>query len=209
MQIAILYALIFVSFNDKLVLEVMKMTIRPYNENDKEDVRFVCLNSEGPCKLSKRGRNFALAVYCDYYIDNEPENCFVAVDENDKAIGYVICAEDFDNFKEVYINEYYPKIGKWEYRRRRSALRAIASQEKYKADYPAHLHIDILPEYQHMGSGRKLMDALCDNLHKKEIKGVMFTVWHKNYNAIKFYEKYGFELIETKETSLVYGLKLK
>ena len=187
----------------------MKMIIRPYEEKDKENVRFICLNSEGPCKSSKRGINFALAVYCDYYTENEPENCFVAADENDRAIGYVISAEDFDRFKDIYISDYYTRIAKWEYRRRKSALRAIASQEIYKEEYPAHLHIDILPGYQHQGLGRRLMDALCDNLRQKGVKGVMFTVWHKNYNAIKFYEKYGFKLIETKETTLVYGLKLK
>ena len=185
------------------------MTIRPYKEKDKENVRFVCLNSEGPCRSSKRGINFSLAVYCDYYTEKEPENCFVATDENDRAIGYVISAQNFDRFKEIYIREYCTRMKKWEYRRRKTALRAIESQEKYKKEYPAHLHIDILPEYQHMGIGRKLMDSLCDNLRKKGVSGVMFTVWHKNYNAIKFYEKYGFELIETKETTLVYGLKLK
>ena len=184
------------------------MTVRPYNKTDKDDVRFVCLNSEGPCKSSKRGINFALAVYCDYYIEKEPQNCFVAADKNGKAIGYVICAEDFDTFQKRFIEEYYPKIKSWEYKRRKSALRAIESQEKYKEEYPAHLHIDILPEYQHMGLGTKLMKDLCDHLRQNGIKGVMFTVWHKNYNAIKFYEKYGFELIETKETTLVYGLKL-
>lgn len=185
------------------------MKIRQYLEKDKENVRFVCLNSDGPCKSSKRGINFALAVYCDYYIENEPENCFVATDENDNAIGYIISAQSFDGFKEIYMNSYYTRIAKWEYKRRKSALRAIASQEKYKAEYPAHFHIDILPGYQHMGLGRKLMDALCDNLRKKNVEGIMFTVWHKNHNAIRFYEKYGFKLIETKETTLVYGLKLK
>lgn len=185
------------------------MKIRPYNAKDKENVRFVCLNSDGPCKSSKRAKNFILSVYCDYYIEHEPENCFVAADDNDRAIGYVISTQNFDKFKEIYISTYYPKIKKWEYRRRKSALRAIASQGKYKEDYPAHLHIDILPDYQHKGLGRNLMDALCDNLRQKDVEGVMFTVWHKNYNAIKFYEKYGFELIETKETTLVYGLKLK
>ena len=184
------------------------MTIRPYKEKDKENVRFVCLNAEGPCKSTKRGINFALAVYCDCYIENEPENCFVATDENDRAIGYIISTESFDKFKERYMSEYYPRIAKWEYRKRKSGLRAIALQEKYKEEYPAHLHIDILPGYQHQGLGRKLMDALCDSLRKKGVRGVMFTVWHKNYNAIKFYEKYGFELIETLETKLVYGLKL-
>ena len=89
-----------------------------------------------------------------------------------------------------------------------TGARGKSGSNDANAEYIAHLHIDILPEYQHMGLGTKLMDALCDNLRQKKVKGVMFTVWHKNYNAIKFYEKYGFKLIETKETTLVYGLKL-
>ena len=199
-------------FNDKLSVTILgsdKMTIRPYQSKDKENVRFVHLNSEGPYKSSKRGINFGLAVYCDYYIEKEPENCFVAVDENDRAIGYIISTENFDKFYPVFVDEYYTRIKKWEFRRRKSALRSVIPHEKYKEEYPAHLHIDILPEYQHMGLGTKLMNALCDHLRQKGIKGVMFTVWHKNHNAIKFYEKYGFKLIETKETTLVYGLKLR
>lgn len=187
----------------------MKMTIRPYEEKDKEDVRFVCLNSEGPCKLSKRGRNFALAVYCDYYIENEPENCFVAVDKNDKAIGYVICAEDFDNFKKHFVEEYYPKIQKWEFKRRKSALRSIIPHEKYKEEYPAHLHIDVLPEYQRMGLGHKMTDSLLKHLKKKSIKGVMLTTWIRNEKGRGFYDKYGFALLNEMKNCAVYGLKLK
>lgn len=184
------------------------MTVRPYRQSDKENVRYVHLNSDGPCKSTKRGINFGLAVYCDYYIEKEPDNCFVAVDENDRAIGYVICAENFDVFHKRFLNEYYTKIQKWEFKRRKSALKSIESQEKYKAEYPAHLHIDILPEYQRMGLGHQLMDALCNNLREKGVKGVVLTVWHKNEKGRRFYEKYGFDLIETKETSVVYGLKL-
>ncbi len=184
------------------------MYIRQFADKDKEAVRYVCLNSDGPCKSSARGINFALAVYCDYYIENEPQNCFVAVDANDKAVGYVICSESFDRFYPVFLNEYRTRIKPWEFKRRKSALKSVESHEKYKAEYPAHLHIDLLPEYQHKGLGTKLMNTLCDHLKEKGVKGVMLTVWHKNYNAIKFYEKYGFKLLETKKTTLVYGLKL-
>ncbi len=185
------------------------MNIRSYKEKDKENVRFVCLNSEGPCKSSKRGINFALAVYCDYYIENEPENCFVAADENDRAIGYVICAEDFDKFKETYINKYYPRIKRWEYRRRKSALRSIIPHEKYKEEYPAHLHIDVLPEYQRMGLGHKMTDALLEHLKKKGIKGIMLTTWIRNEKGRGFYDKYGFRLLNEMKNCAVYGLKLK
>ncbi len=184
------------------------MTVRPYEAKDCENVRYVCLNSDGPCKLSERGKNFILNTYCNYFIEKEPENCFVAVDENDKAIGYVLCTENFDKFHASYVDEYVSRLKKFEFSHRKSAFRSIESQEKYKIDYPAHLHIDILPDYQHMGIGRKLMDTLCLHLKEKCIKGVVLTVWKGNKNACAFYEKYGFTLIETKKTSLVYGLNL-
>ncbi len=185
------------------------MEIRPYKAKDKENVHFVCLNSDGPCKSSERGINFALAVYCDYYIENEPENCFVAADENDKAIGYIISTENFDKFKEIYISDYYTRIKKWEYRRRKSALRSIIPHEKYKEDYPAHLHIDILPEYQRMGLGHKLTDALLEQLKSKDVKGIMLTTWIKNEKGRGFYDKYGFTLLEEMKNCAVYGLRLK
>ncbi len=185
------------------------MKIRPYNAKDKENVRFVCLNSEGPCKSSKRARNFTLSVYCDYYIENEPENCFVAADENDKTIGYVICTENFDVFKERFVKLYYPKIKNWEFRRRKSALRSIIPHEKYKKDYPAHLHIDVLPEYQRMGLGHKMTDVLLEHLKEKGVKGIMLTTWIKNEKGRGFYDKYGFILLEEMKNCAVYGLKLK
>ena len=47
------------------------MNIRPYESKDKEDVRFICLNSEGPCKLSERDKNYILTTYCDYFIEKK------------------------------------------------------------------------------------------------------------------------------------------
>lgn len=184
------------------------MTVRPYEEKDKENVRFVCLNSDGPCKLSKRGKNFILTTYCDYYIEKEGDNCFVAADENDKAIGYVICTQDYDEFEKCFLSEYLPRLKKREFKRRRSALRSIVPQSEHKAEYPAHLHIDVLPEYQRMGLGRKMTEALVAHLKEKGVKGVMLTVWIGNEKGRGFYEKYGFSLLEERKNVAVYGLKL-
>ena len=184
------------------------MYIRPYEKRDKESVQYVCLNSEGPFKGNKRAMNFTLTVYCDYYLEKEPENCFVAVDENDKVIGYIICTENFDVFRKRFNDEFCPRIKKWEFRRRKSALRSIIPYEKYKEEYPAHLHIDILPEYQRMGLGHKLTDALISHLKEKKIKGIMLSVSPLNPKGIGFYEKYGFTLLEKNPDSIVYGMKL-
>ena len=184
------------------------MNIRPYESRDRDDVHFVCLNSEGPCKNSKRYINFALAVYCDYYIEKEPENCFVATDEDDKVIGYIICAENFDDFYNYFQKEYCSRISKWEFRRKKSAFRSIVSHRKYKDKYPAHIHIDILPDFQRMGLGRALTDVLLEHLRRKGIKGLMLTTWIKNTKGRRFYDKYGFVLLEETKNCAVYAMTL-
>lgn len=185
------------------------MNIRPYEEKDKENVRFVCLNSDGPCRMGKRQQNFLLTTYCDYFIEKEGDNCFVAVDENDRAIGYVLCAEDYDNFKKVFRQEYLPRFRKYELLFKKAAIISTLIQSKYKKDYPAHMHIDILPEYQRMGLGHKLMDALCENLKTKGVKGVCLTVWSGNKKGRNFYKKYGFTLLKTISTTAVYALNFQ
>ena len=80
--------------------------------------------------------------------------------------------------------------------------------EKFKDEYPAHLHIDLLPDYHRKGLGTLLMDALCTHLKAKGVKGIMLTLWCKNTNACRFYEKYGFNILDNSGTEHAYGLKL-
>ena len=183
------------------------MNIRRYEEKDKENVRFVCLNSNGPCKMNEKKQHFTLTTYCDYFIEQEPDNCFVAVDENDRAVGYILCAENYDNYKNVFRKEYLTRFRKYEFINKATAVISTLIQSAHKKEYPAHMHIDILPEYQRMGLGHKLMDALCANLKEKEIKGVCLTTWSKNKKGCNFYKKYGFTLLETKAGTAVFALR--
>lgn len=66
-------------------------------------------------------------------------------------------------------------------------------QPDFLKEYPAHLHIDILPEYQRQGLGRKLMEALWAKLKDDGIPGVHLIMWSKNYEAKKFYLRIGFK----------------
>ena len=182
------------------------INIRKYEKTDAQNVRFVCLNSEGTPHTGNVGE-FILHTFCDYYIENEPENCFVLSDDG-KAVGYIICTENYDIYKEIFDREYLhlnkdlgDELYGW-------AKESTILQEKYKAEYPAHLHIDILPEYQRKGWGGKLLDALSEHLKSKEIKGVMLTAGSDNVNAGSFYRKYGFEVIEILGTDVAFGKKL-
>lgn len=184
------------------------MTIRPYQEKDKENVRFVCLNSEGPSSFDEEMSFFILNTYCDYFIEQEGDNCFVAADENDRAIGYIFCAENYDAYKARFMAEYLPRFDPSLTRRIENAAHSADMQAKYKDTYPAHLHIDVLPEYQRMGLGHKLVDTLCAHLRSKGVKGVMLTTAPDNKVGRGFYDKYGFTLLEVTDGDAAYGLKL-
>ena len=183
------------------------MKIRPYKEADRDFVRYVCINCDGPHNMSEDTVHFILSTYCDYYIEKEGHNCFVATDENDNAIGYILCAENFHNFYEALKNEYIPRIPEENTTERYYAGHSAVLQEKYQDTYPAHLHIDLLPEYQRMGIGRRLIDTLCEHLRNKKIPGVMLSVSKENTGGIKFYENYGFTHLESSSEGEAYGIR--
>jgi GNAT superfamily N-acetyltransferase len=58
--------------------------------------------------------------------------------------------------------------------------------------WPAHLHIDILPEFQRKGYGRQLIDMFCDSARKQGAKGVHLGMAAANDEAGKFYARLGF-----------------
>ena len=184
------------------------MPIRPYEPKDFNAVRFVCLNSEGPCDLDAAGRFFILTTYCDYFIEKEPQNCFVAVNGSDEAVGYIFCAENYDRFLPVFLSEYVTRFSPADTRRRLGAERSTLLQQKHKAAYPAHMHIDLLPAYQRQGLGSRLVDTLAAHLREKGVPGVMLTVGAGNAVGQSFYNKYGFQRIDASRDDIAYGLKL-
>ena len=60
-------------------------------------------------------------------------------------------------------------------------------------DYPAHLHIDILPEFQGKGYGRTLMTTFLGRLRDQGVKGVHLNMAKYNVRAGLFYQKMGFQ----------------
>ncbi len=75
--------------------------IKPYDPKYKDELRQVCINT-GPKEAAtdKKTRDFIIYTFCDYYLEQEPQNVFALVDENDTAQGYVFGAEDFARYRK-------------------------------------------------------------------------------------------------------------
>lgn len=84
----------------------------------------------------------------------------------------------------------------------RQTPRALAEE------YPAHLHLDLLPRCQGTGTGRTLVDRLLRELREREVAGVHFGVDRRNTHAIGFYEHLGFRHLDD-PAGVLMGIRLR
>ena len=175
------------------------MTIRQYQDKDKARL-------EDICRITDRAHledELLLTLYLRYYITYEKENCFVAADDEDNAVGYIISTKEWNVWKEDF-----PRF-LLEGKRKEiveKGMDGIESFAPFAKEYPAHLHIDILPSCQRMGLGHRLMDALVSHYRKEGVAGLMLGVDPENEKGVNFYKKYGFKPLD--QSGVWWGLKL-
>ncbi len=183
------------------------MRIRPYAPRDRARLREICLATAPPRVYEDaKLREWILLMYSDYYAECEPETCFVAVDDADTAVGYVISAPDWRQYRRQFL-PYLPRV--WRCSRKAAKNWLFHPVEGvFAKEYPAHLHIDILPEYQRLGLGHQLMDALAAALRERGVPGVALGCGSGNTKGNAFYEKYGFTRLGETRGTILWGLKL-
>lgn len=190
--------------------------IRNYQARDRKGVINVCWQT-GYMGESAAGRFddsylFGL-LFCLYYIDYEPENCFVAVDEKTgQIIGYILSSINSKEQEKQFRKKMIPKITLraflytlwrhprtfqvlWHFKKIWEDEPKIPNEETLLAPYPAHLHIDILPEYQRQGIGTQLVEILENHLKNLNVKGIHLGTSEQNVYAVQFYQKLNFSVI--------------
>lgn len=169
--------------------------IEKYNSKYKEDVRAVCINTGPKTALTEQKvHDYILFTYCDYYIEQEPDNVFVLVDESDKAQGYIFCAEDFKKYSKGF-KSYLKKVRHTGLKNYLEAFGEVFVYSLYSKKYPAHLHIDLNDQFRGGGNGSKMMEALTAQMKSKGVRGIMLIVGTENKRGINFYQKNGFDIL--------------
>jgi len=156
--------------------------------------------------------HFYLAPYVQY----EPEVAFI-VTNNKEPCGYIVGTKDSQLFFEKSERDWLPML------RERYPLSDDSKGHVHDAriikrihegyivkeelrDYPAHLHINLLPETQGQGIGRKLMEIFINNLIDLNVSALHLEVGKANPGAINFYERMGFKIIKEYDHSISYGI---
>ena len=173
------------------------VVIKNYEPKYFDDVRQVCINT-GPmdAQTDPNMRDFILFTFCDYYLEQEPENVFILVnEETDTAEGYVFGARDFKTYIKN-MKPYLKKVKKTGMRNYRDAIGEIIGHAIYSLKYPAHLHIDINKPFRGNGNGSNMISTLTEHMKKTHgTKGIMLIVGTSNTRGINFYKKNGFRIL--------------
>ena len=147
-------------------------------------------------------------IFCGPYLDLEPGLAFV-VDNGERVVGYVLAAADTRAFVARYRAEVLPAFSRrfsdmdgWSKDAREMGELGLHPERMLIPDlekYPAHLHIDLLPEAQGQGLGRLLIARLLDELAALEVPGVYLDMDAANVGAGAFYERVGFTRIPSED----------
>lgn len=196
------------------------LSIRRATEADMDALYEICLKTADSGKdASALYSNPKLPgyIWAAPYGKFEPDFTFL-LDDGEKAIGYVIGTPDTAAFGARLAAEWWPDIRKIVAGMQPSApldagaLERIANPDRpladLHADYPAHLHINILPDAQSSGWGRRLIETQLEALKAHGAAGIHLGVSPTNEKAKGFYRHLGFEDI-SRDGHVIFGMKFR
>jgi len=182
--------------------------LRQATAEDRPALEMVCLrtgDSGADATAREDDPRLLGLIYAVPYQVFEPDYAFVIEGPNG-VCGYVLGARDSAAFYDWAGRAWFPNIattvddpGPDEARWTRGS--DWARSEIHRPDlyytpilhpYPAHGHIDLLPEAQGRGIGRKGIEHLIEALRASGAPGMHLGVSNTNARALAFYEKLGF-----------------
>ncbi|HKI74570.1 MAG TPA: GNAT family N-acetyltransferase [Pseudomonadales bacterium] len=196
-----------------------EFAIRNYHPSDMYMLYRICLETgeDGGDATGTIDREILGHFFAAPYAVVEPDVCFVLTADG-APCGYIVGTSDSRRFEAECqekwwppLREKYPLRDASDKTREAGMIRAIHYGYRapaYTDEYPAHLHIDILPVGQGAGQGPRLIEIFLDKLRDKGVPGIHLGVSKGNERAFAFYPKLGFAPVTESETSIVYGMKL-
>jgi len=178
--------------------------IRPYRAADRDHLADICLRT-GDAGADATGLhahdNLLADIFALPYVEFDPTLTFV-VDAGERIDGYIVATANTNAFISWYQAHWWPSVAP-KYaalgEHAGSGVDMIAMGQNTDRmviaehdDYPAHLHIDLLPHLQGQGHGRALMRTLLTELRQRGVPGVHLAVAPRNTSARAFYRRIGF-----------------
>ncbi|WP_375385657.1 GNAT family N-acetyltransferase [uncultured Microbacterium sp.] len=196
--------------------------IRPFRSGDEPALADICLRT-ADAGADATGIFDDDAIWAEIfvlpYVARHPDLASVVEADDGRVVGYIVGTSDTDAFEAWFRDEWWPEHGaRWprpaqERTRQDATLRYAYARapgaEPYGGDYPAHLHIDLLPETQGGGWGRRLIETLVEALRRRGVTGLHLVASDTNSGAIAFYPRVGFTPLPSHPGVRAFGMTLR
>lgn len=194
--------------------------IRPYRDADRDALYDVCVRTAdagGDATGIFADDRLWGDVFAVPYAVRHPDLAWVVESADGRVIGYLVATDDTDAFEAWFREEWwpskrdeYPLSGAAESTRQDGivgfAARRGTGREQHAERYPAHLHIDLLPETQGQGLGRRLIEMLFAELKSRGVRGLHLGMNSANAGTGAFYERLGLHRLESGPDTTMYGV---
>jgi GNAT superfamily N-acetyltransferase len=189
--------------------------VRPYEPRDRDAVREICrATAYGGAERARPIDPLLLTdLMTRYYTDYTPEAVWVA-ERKGRVVGYLAGCFDEAPLRRIMIRRIVPQAvaaavarglllrpALWQLisvlpRFAAASRRAVPAGRGESLDnYPAHLHVNLLPEGRGRGLGERLVAQLCAAAAGRGLPGVHATLLEDNRGARRFFERLGFEAL--------------
>jgi ribosomal protein S18 acetylase RimI-like enzyme len=184
--------------------------LRPYRSEDLEGLRDVCFATGfmgDPVAEQFSDRDAFACLFCDWYVQQRPDTCWVLDDGAGRVVGYLLGSPDgpppAGTVERRLLTRHLlgrallvrPGTARFLARATGDVLRdrSLLHPPPALASYPADLHIDLLPEARGRGLGALLIRTWLDRLGELGVPGVHLGTMGENADAIAFFGSQGFE----------------
>lgn len=196
--------------------------IRTYRPSDRDAIYEVCVKTADVGRDATgffRDDRLWGDIFAVPYVQRHPDLAWVVESADGRTIGYVVGTDDTEAFETWFHDEWWPGVadryplsGEVEPTREDSmigyATERGPGREPHADLFPAHLHIDLLPEAQRQGLGYSLIETLFAELRRRGVTGLHLGMNPANTGAGAFYERLGMWRLDSAASTVMYGARL-
>ena len=193
--------------------------VRPFRAGDEAELADICLRT-ADAGVDATGVLTDDSIWAEIfvlpYVARHPNLAFV-VEGDSGVVGYAVAVPDTRAFEEWFRAEWWPARGA-RFARPGGNPREVeilgyadargSGDDPYSETYPAHLHIDLLPELQGQGFGRALIDRVSAELRDVGVPGLHLVASAGNTAALGFYDRLGFARLPSAPDVQAFGRTL-
>lgn len=190
-----------------------EVVVRPYRAGDRSAVRQICCDTADlglPVERVFHDRDVAADFLTRYYTDDEPQASWVA-ECGGRVIGYLTGCLDVRRYRRRMAMRIAPasvaravlRGALW----RRQTWRLLSAwlatwrrggfeRRVPLAQYPTHLHLNILEGFRGQGVARALLERFTVQVRAEGLQGIHASVREDNVPACRFFERMGFVVVQ-------------